>query len=461
MKFKKDYKYLINNVLLFAISSFSTKIMSYIILPLYTSTVTETEYGIIDLVTVLINLLVPVLSICISDWVLRYVTENNDEAVEKFSISFIVIALSTALLIVIYPVLSRIDILNGYVGYLIIGYFFTAINLLFSYMVRAINKVRLISICSILSAVITIFLNLFWHSKDSLSINSYFICQYIGIGIGLLVFFVRGKLYLYLKPVKITRDICKEIISYCLPLIPNSLFWWMNSSIDKISVITLLSVASSGVYSAASKIPSLMTIFATIFQQAWNLTIFKKKEDGAQSFEEWMLVLYQGALLVGSLIIIVMSKFLASILLRGSFFSSWILIPILVVSFAFTTISTFIGSFFTAAKNTKPLFLSSLVAAVINISCNFILIKVIGLFGAAVATTISAFANYLYRIVIAKKNGYIKKTYLQFFCIEYLLIVFLATSYQYFCVIGIQIAIICLILSSLVGFMLRVRRNYK
>ena len=461
MRLDKNYKYLLNNVFLFAISSFSTKIMSYIILPLYTSKVSEAEYGIIDLVNVIVNLLVPILSISISDWLLRYVTEDERQATEKFSIACLVLVLSTGGLIVLSPLISHISIVSDCTEYIIIGYFLSTANLIFSYMVRATNKVRLISVCSLLSSIITVALNILWMKIGTLSIDSYFVCQYVGISIALLIFFIRGKLYKYIKREKITKKIQKEILGYCLPLIPNSLFWWVNSSIDKISIISILSVSASGAYSAASKIPSLLTIFATIFQQAWNLSVFKKRDSEQRKFEEKTMLLYQLLLVIGAVLIIAFSKVLASILLRGEFYSSWTLVPMLVVAFVFTTVSTFIGSLFTAEKNTKPLFSSSLIAAVINIVCNIVLIYTIGLYGAAIATMISAFSNYLYRLWLVKKYKYVNKTYVLLFIPLYILLIILALSYEYFRIGLAQMGIIALIIIIIFVFALLRRRKHE
>jgi len=46
------YKYLGKNTLIFAISSFGTKFMSFFLVPLYTNLLTTEEYGTVDLITV-------------------------------------------------------------------------------------------------------------------------------------------------------------------------------------------------------------------------------------------------------------------------------------------------------------------------------------------------------------------------------------------------------------------------
>lgn len=460
MKANKNYSYLFSNVFLFAISSFSTKVMSYIVLPLYTSSVTEAEYGVIDLVNVVVNLLVPVLSLCISDWLLRYVVENKKQVTEKFSVACQILIGSTIVLLLLYPLISHFVLFKECYVFILIGYFLTTANLIFSYTIRALDKIKLISITSLISSIIVVYLNFCWMNFSVLSIKSYYVCQYIGILVGLLIFFFYGKLYKYLKFFRISKESKNEILTYCLPLIPNSLFWWMNSSIDKISIISLLSLSASGLYSAASKIPSLLTIFATIFQQAWNLSVFKKRDSEQREFEEKTMVYYQFILIIGAIFIIVLSNKIASFLLKGDFYLSWELIPMLVVAFIFTTISTFVGSFFTAEKNTKPLFTSSLLAAIVNLIFNISLILLLGLYGAAIATMISSFTNYLYRVWLLKKFNYVNNLYISIFLPVYLFLVALALSYKYFNYLYIQIMLIVFILFLIILFFLRKKEKY-
>ena len=68
----KKLQYLGKNTVLFTISSFATKIISFLLVPLYTSTLTTAEYGIADLITTTATLLIYTLTLNIADSVTRY-----------------------------------------------------------------------------------------------------------------------------------------------------------------------------------------------------------------------------------------------------------------------------------------------------------------------------------------------------------------------------------------------------
>ena len=74
---KDKYKYLGKNTIIFAISSFGTKILSFLLVPLYTAVLTTSEYGVADLITTTATLLVFVLTINIASSVLRFTLDQR------------------------------------------------------------------------------------------------------------------------------------------------------------------------------------------------------------------------------------------------------------------------------------------------------------------------------------------------------------------------------------------------
>ena len=68
----KGYKYLFKNIGLLTISQFGTKILVFLLVPLYTSVLSTSEYGTYDLFVTTINLLVPIVTLNLSDAVLLF-----------------------------------------------------------------------------------------------------------------------------------------------------------------------------------------------------------------------------------------------------------------------------------------------------------------------------------------------------------------------------------------------------
>ena len=87
-----QYKYLMKNTGILTLSNFSSKILVFLLVPLYTSTLATSEYGIYDLVLSTIQLLFPLLTLNIADGVMRFSMEKSHEKNEIISIATIYVA---------------------------------------------------------------------------------------------------------------------------------------------------------------------------------------------------------------------------------------------------------------------------------------------------------------------------------------------------------------------------------
>lgn len=65
------YKYLAKNIGLLAVSNFTTKILTFFLVPLYTAVLSTTDYGIYDLFFTTIGVLLPIVTLNIQEGVLR------------------------------------------------------------------------------------------------------------------------------------------------------------------------------------------------------------------------------------------------------------------------------------------------------------------------------------------------------------------------------------------------------
>ena len=60
---KNRYKKLFSNTLILGIGTFGSKVLTVLLMPLYTSYLTNGEYGIVDLLVQTANLLIPLVSL--------------------------------------------------------------------------------------------------------------------------------------------------------------------------------------------------------------------------------------------------------------------------------------------------------------------------------------------------------------------------------------------------------------
>ena len=168
MSSQSKYKKLFSNTIIFAIGSFSSKILVLFLVPIYTNALTTSELGIADLLQQISNWLVPIVSLTVSEAITRFGLDRAYNKKSVFTIGTILNALGLlALLIIILltfafghksasgdSTLDKIIFDNGLILYL---YVFTAsLKLLFSYFIRAIEMVKLYAFVGILTTFFTL-----------------------------------------------------------------------------------------------------------------------------------------------------------------------------------------------------------------------------------------------------------------------------------------------------------------
>ena len=82
----KKYKELIKNMGLLTLSNFGSKILSFFLVPLYTAVLSTKDYGNFDFVTVTASLLIPLLTLNISEGALRFLLDKEKNKKQIFNI---------------------------------------------------------------------------------------------------------------------------------------------------------------------------------------------------------------------------------------------------------------------------------------------------------------------------------------------------------------------------------------
>lgn len=398
------YKYLAKNTFLFTIGSLSSKLVMFIFLPLYTYYLTTEQYATIDLITVINKLLVPVLSCSIYEGVLRFALDKNEDKKKVFTIGLEFLILGCIIALLLLPMLDLVESLGEYKIYCYLLFVITALNSLFSVFARSIDKVKIITINSIVSTSIIAILNVLLIAVLKMNIHGYFISLIVGNFVSNILYFIVGKMYIYVDFKSNDKVLLKKMLKYSIPLIPNSLFWWINSSIDRFFLTAMSTLSIVGLYSAASKLPAILNTLNGIFQQAWGISAIKENEEHSDSkFFSQVYILYNLFILICSIGIIITCKYFGKILFNKDFYEAWKIVPALTVGFFYSCLNSFLGTIYTSNKKTGSLLTTTCIGALINITFNFIFIPKLGAIGAAIGTCISHFCVWIFRFVNGNK----------------------------------------------------------
>lgn len=404
---KEKYQYLFKNIGLLTVSNFGSKILVFLLLPIYTSVLTTKDYGTYDLFNTTISLLIPILTVNVSEGVLRFALDAQDNEKTLYSLGIRIIVKSAALVIlfcIVNYIFNFSSILKDNTVYFLLLYISTVFYQFLTSFIRGIDKVVVLSVASVFNTVLILIFNILFLIVFRLGLGGYFLANILAAILPSFYLIYKLRSYHIDYSAKKDKDLQTNVINYSRPLILNSLGWWINNAADRYIVIAFCGVATNGIYSVGYKIPSILNIFANIFNQAWVLSSVKSfNEKENDDFFSKIYNSYNMVLVIICSLLIASSKIVAHFLYAKDFFDAWVYVPFLLIANVFGAISGFAGGIFSAAKDSKVYSNSTIVGAIINIVLSLITVYYFGAIGAAISTMISYFVVWVIRIYTMKR----------------------------------------------------------
>ena len=150
------YKRLVSNTMLFAISTFSSKLLSFVMAPLFSYWFeTQEMNGIKELLNQCASLLIPLVSLGIANAVIRFGLEKGIRKSAIYMNGLVSIGMGFVLLLLLYPLLSRIALFRDYIALLYVYLLVSCLRTLNCQFCRARQLNRLYAIDGILCTITT------------------------------------------------------------------------------------------------------------------------------------------------------------------------------------------------------------------------------------------------------------------------------------------------------------------
>ena len=444
-------RYLGKNTIIFGISSFGTKLLSFLLVPLYTNVLTTAEYGTADLISSTSTLLIYILTINIEDGILRFIIDNKDEHTDILSYGIKILFRGTLICSLGLGIIYCFRIIDWpleYFVFILLYFFFTAFYQIMLGYLRGLEKVTSVAIAGIISAVAMILSNIICLLVLKLGITGYLLSHVIGVLSGTVYCIIAAH-----EPVRTyfrnscRRDLVIEIRTYCIPLIFNNLSLWINAFLDRFFVTAMCGVAENGVYSVASKIPTILATCYSVFSQAWNLTTLKEFDSNdSDGFFSKTYGVYNSITCIACSLLVLVNIPLARFLYAKGFFQAWRYSSILLLFVMFNSLTIFLGSIFNAAKDTRMIARTTIISAISNTIMNALLIPKLGATGAAIATVISYVIMWSIRMWLCKKYINLSVSIVRDVLSYIVLFVQVALEHQTGVLYNAQVLCLCLVL---------------
>lgn len=392
---------LAKNTAIFGLGNFGSKFLQIILIPYYTRVLTEAEFGTTDILHSVISLLFPIISLSVYEAVFRYAMECDLDKTAVFSSGFGITLIGSLIFVLIGFSISFFFEIN-YLPIIIISTILHAFRSLYSQYARATNRTTLYSLDDLLFTAFVLIFNILFISVFRLGVMGYMIGHTLANAVSCIILQIALKIKKlnFLK----TRGYIKLLLKFSSPLIFNTICWWTAAFASRFFIVFYIGTAANGIFSAANKIPSLLTTLVSVFFGAWQISANAEfKNADAKDFYTQIYNLLFSIITTVSSVLILLCKPITNIFLGENFKDAAEIMPTLLIAMSFFAFSQFLGSIYTANKKTGMALFTNIICVAVCLLLNFILIKPFGILGCAISSLVSYFVLWVVRIFNTKK----------------------------------------------------------
>jgi O-antigen/teichoic acid export membrane protein len=355
------------------------------------------------------NLILPIMYLGIAEAVIRFGMEDKYRRGDVFSIGIFTALGGYAVLWLLYPLISQIVYISGYVWLVYLYCLTSSMRTMITQFVRATGFVRLFALDGIVTTATTIGFNRLFLLKFEMGVAGYVLGTVVADALSALCLFFFMRLYRFLHVRGVNRQTVRDMFRYCLPMIPTAIFWWVTNVSDRYFVTGMIGEHANGLYGTAYRIPNLMIVVSAFFTQAWQLSAFTeyKSPEGERFFSN-VFRSYYTFIFVAASGLILLIKPITGFLYDEAYFEAWRMSPFLILAVSFSCLVTFLGAVYNAEKKNTMVSVTTFIGAAINLFLNWLLIPAWGAQGAAVATFMSFLVVFIVRAVDTRRYIHIR-----------------------------------------------------
>ena len=389
------------NTAILAVGKYFPKLFSFITLPIITGQLTKAEYGTYDLITTLVSLLLPVVTLQIQSAAFRFLIDcrgkKEDSSKIISNIFFFTVITSLITVIIFFAVYSGV---SAFTKILICIYFYIDIlQLAIGMCARGLGYNYVYSIQAIINALINavfIFLLLY---IGSWGLNGVLIATIVANISAFIYVAWKVKYFSYIHISLISKATLKELLAYSWPMVPNNLSSWVLSLSDRLVITGFLGVEANAVYAVANKIPKLLSEAQSVVVMGWqeNAALAAGDEDSDAYYTSMFHFMFK---IIFSLtcLLIAATPIMFAVFIRGDYADAYVQIPLLIIGMFFYCMSGFLGGIYVAYKRTLNVAVTTIIAAVVNLGIDLALVNKIGITAGSLSTLVAYLILFLFRM---------------------------------------------------------------
>lgn len=198
----------------------------------------------------------------------------------------------------------------------------------------------------------------------------------------------------------------KDALYFGIPLIPHALGWWLMTSIDRLFINSMVNVAATGMYTVGYQVGMIIGLLATSFNQAWHPFLFKKLKANNYSTKIKIVkftYMYNMGIIILAVTLSLVAPWFLGIFVGKGFHGAYKYVLWIAFGYAFQGMYFMVVNYIFYIKKTYILAWVTFFSACVNMFLNYFLIKANGAVGAAQATTITFFVQFIIVWILSAK----------------------------------------------------------
>lgn len=407
LRFIKDF-------FIYGFASVIGKIVAVFLMPIYTSILTQEEYGAMALITSVKGIIDLFSNLNIHSGVAR---EYKEEGIDKTKLVSTGIYSILAISLSIFAILSCTQSFWQETVLSLECCYSTAFFIMlmtipagsalsyFSILTRFRRKPILYSVGTIIQLFIQILVSVVGVVYLRYGISSIFAGVLCGEAFGIVYFTYINRSNICLT---FDKSYLKKVLLFSIPTLPAILAGWIDSSMGQIIIGKYISTADLGVYSIALQLASVFSFISIALNNVWGPYLYENyKKDG---FLKEIKKLYMAIVLVLTMISItvsLLSKEIILLLSNSSYLDASQYFTLLCIPMCVYLLFPMATSGISISRDTKYIGVSYVAGSVINIVFMLIFIPRIGIISVPLALGLSRITTYSILYYVSKSKGVI------------------------------------------------------
>lgn len=396
-----------------------TKILTFLLIPIYTKYLSTEMFGYYDLSVSVITLVIPIIFFQIWDGMFRFIYDYKEQKdKQKIITNGMLISLVGCVLYAIGIIGTQI--ITNKINYGLYIYFY-GISIGFQYIYGTIARTgqrnQLYMVSGVINTCINLMCNIVLITVFKLGIVSLYISQILGNFVQIIIIEYKLKIGRKIKFQDLSKNLMKEMILFSMPIAITTISTWLLTGYARVIISAKLGMNYNGIFAIATRFSTVITLVVSVLQMSWQeLSYSIVTSNNKNRYYENGLQRFYNMITCGTILVMSITQVIFDYFVSNEYQQAKEIMPIVYLYTAFNAFAGFLSTQFLAEKNSKVTFYSVLISALTNIVIIQLLINKYELLGVTISLLISFALNMIIRMYLLYKKYKIslKKKYILF-----------------------------------------------